>query len=57
MSGLGVRHAESVTMFTQVTVNFWARVSRPDEWRISMDGEENFCEEKNILRVGVSLRV
>ena len=35
-----------LAMVTQVTVNVWAHVTRPHEWRISVDGEENLCEEK-----------
>ena len=54
VSGLGSGMPKSVTPVTQVTVNFWAHVTRPHEWRISVDGEENLCEEKNDLRVGVA---
>ncbi len=42
-------------MVTQVTVNFWAHVTRPHELSISMDMEENLCDEKNDLRVGVTV--
>ena len=47
MSGLGSGMPQGVTMVTPVTVNFWAHVTRPHEWRISVDGEENLGEEKN----------
>ena len=46
MSGLGSGMPKSVTLVTQVTVNFWAHVTRPHKWRTSVDGEENLCEEK-----------
>ena len=46
MSGLGSGMPQGVTMVTPVTVNFWAHVTRPHEWRISVDGGENLCEEK-----------
>ncbi len=41
MSGLGSGMPKSVTLVTQVTVNFWAHVTCPHEWRIRVDGEEN----------------
>ncbi len=41
-------------MVTQVTtVNFWAHVTRPHEWRINMDGEENLCVEKTFPKGSV----
>ena len=39
-------------MVTQVTVNFWAHVTRPHEWRISVAREENLCEEKKTYPSG-----